>query len=374
MIAPVAPPRRRLAWALLRVLAPLLAGCLTAPVPTPVEVAAPTATAAAPPLPPAGGRIAFLSDRTAGRRELWIINPDGSHATALLPGQTMDAAPVWSPDGTRLAYVAGLNGKSQIGVLLVNADNTPGQTAILTTDAQSSDNTLPAWSPDNRQLAFQSNRSGAQQIYVMPAVGGPAKAIANQPPYASWPAWAPDGKTLVFAAGVDVQHTQLYSVPADGSAMPAPLTNNDRPAAGPVWAPDGKSILFLLTTSSGTHNIVTIHPDGTGQHELTSGPQEDIFPVWSPDSAWIAFFSDRGRNEDVFVLDAGSGALTNISDNPAGDLAPTWAPDSRRLAFSSNRDGAYRLYIAARDGTHLAALTSGSGDYGDGFPVWSSAR
>ena len=375
----------RLIWVLLLlvclVLPLTLTGCLVQTAP---EFVSPTATPAAPPPPPVGGRIAFLSDRNDRRRELYLINSDGSGETRLLPGQLMDAAPVWSPNGTRLAFVSDQGGKAEIGVILVPPGQPPGQSAILTTDAQGSDNTVPVWSPDGRQIAFQSNRSGNFQIYTMSATGGPVTSFPGQPAYAAWPAWSPDGKTLAFAGGPDVQHTELYTVPADGGT-PTQLTNNGRGAASPVWSPDGQALLCVIRTETGTHEIAQLRPDGSGQRSLSPPaaptgdvprPQspEDLFPLWSPDGNWIAFFSNRTGNNDIFVMDKEGAAAANITNSPGGDVSPAWAPDSRHLVFASKPAGTYRLYVIDRDGTGLAQLTNGKGEYDDSFPVWSPTK
>src|SRR5262245_14549784 len=172
--------------------------------------------------------------------------------------------------------------------------------------------------------------------------------------------------------------------------MPAPITNNDRPATSPVWMPDGTSLLFLLATPSGRHTISMINADGSGQHDITTEEPlaettvptttgrptvcdpEDIFPTPSPDGKWIAFFSLRACNNDVFIVDSSGANLTNLSNAPAGDINPSWAPDGSRLVFASNRDGPYRLYLVTRDGATIAPLTAGDGDYTDTFPTWSA--
>jgi Tol biopolymer transport system component len=106
---------------------------------------------------------------------------------------------------------------------------------------------------------------------------------------------------------------------------------------------------------------------------LSDDPGDDIWPVWSPDGQWVAFFGSRGRanGNEVLVVPAAGGPPVNVSNNPAGDIYPSWAPDSTYLVFSSTRTGPPRLYIAARDGSDSRALTPAEGDYDENFPVWS---
>lgn len=358
----------------------LLPACLT----TGPAPGAATPTPSGPPLPPVGGRIAYLSTRDGGQRELRVINPDGSRDTRLTPGASLSGPAVWSPDGARLAYPVDQKGKAQLVALAVNADNSPGAAVILSADAPTSDNTSPVWSPDGKAIAFQSNRTGSYQIYTVPAAGGPVQSFPNQPAYARQPAWSPDGKTLVFSGGASSTATELYSVAAAGGS-PVQITNSGRAAALPEWAPDGASLLFLAQTSDGTHNIAQVHPDGGGERTLTTPPPtppdsgtrprspDDLYPVWSPDGAWIAFFSNRPGENDIYVMDKDGAALTDLTNSPAGDIFPSWAPDGSRLVYASRGDEGYRLRIVARDGTHLTPLTDGSGAYDDSFPTWSAA-
>ena len=154
---------------------------------------------------PAGGSPGFAPRRGEIPGTLWLIRPDGSGATPfpITQQQPVDSIPVWSPDGTRLAYQSPQNGKDQIYVVTVQPDNTPGDTVLA--DRQRSRTTtirFRAWSPDGTQIVYQSGSGGAFQLYTMKASGtGHPRPVAGLPPYAGQPAWSPDGTHFAFSGG-----------------------------------------------------------------------------------------------------------------------------------------------------------------------------
>lgn len=342
------------------------------PEPTPIVSNPPTATPdpAAPPLP--GGRIAFVrvpTGQTTGA--LWIIRPDGTGATPIAVAPQVDSLPVWSPDGTRIAYQAPMNGRDQIYVVAINPDNTAGTAVLLTATQQDNDNTLPAWSPDGTQVVYQSGQGTNFQLYVMNADGSNRpRPIANLPPYAGHPAWSPDGTLIAFSGGASAtQGREIYTTaPAGGPAVR--LTGNARDAYFPRWSPDGSAIAFMLRQPQTQFNdIYRVAADGSGQVAVADSPGDDAGQVWSPDGQWIAFFSSR--TNDVYVAPAGGGPAVNVSQSGSGNIYPSWGPDSTYLVFSSNRTGRYRLHLADRSGAGGRLLTPRDGDYDERFSVWT---
>ena len=354
----------------------LLAGCdfplPNGPAPTPIVSDPPTATPdpAAPPLP--GGRIAFVrvpDGQTTG--PLWIIRPDGTGATQIAVAQQVDSLPVWSPDGTRIAYQAAENGRDQIYVVTINPDNTAGTAVLLTATQRENDNTLPAWSPDGTQVVYQSGQGANFQLYVMNADGSDRpRQIADLPPYAGHPAWSPDGTRIAFSGGASAtQGREIYTTPpAGGPALR--LTGNERDAYFPRWSPDGTAIAFMLRQAQTQFNdVYRIAADGSGQVAVGDSPGDDSGQVWSPDGQWIAFFG--GGTNDVYVAPAGGGPAVDVSRSGTGNIYPSWGPDSTYLVFSSNRTGRYRLHLADRTGATVRALTPADGASDERFPVWT---
>jgi Tol biopolymer transport system component len=147
-----------------------LATATTAVLTTAFLAATPGVPASAVVAGPAG-QIAFQSERD-GDFEIWAVNPDGSAPTKLTDNTVLDADPMWSPDGTRLAFVrAGSCANPCRAIWVMNADGT-GASALtpFTSGVQDSG---PTWSPNGDTIAFASTRSGGvKHIFSVPASGG----------------------------------------------------------------------------------------------------------------------------------------------------------------------------------------------------------
>ena len=79
--------------------------------------------------------------------------------------------------------------------------------------------------------------------------------------------------------------------------------------------------------------------------------------------------SSYSASGNLVLIDARSGAITQLTEGEHRDCHPQWSPEGQRIAFSSNRTGQYEIYVIERDGTGLMQVTHGDGDKDD--PAWS---
>lgn len=100
-------------------------------------------------------------------------------------------------------------------------------------------------------------------------------------------------------------------------------------------APDGTTVVFDLLG-----HLYEMPIAGGDAGALTSGRSWNMFPRYSPDGGRIAFTSDRGGSDDVWVLDRATGELENVSDLADCVYRPTWSADGRRLFGTTLEDDA----------------------------------
>ena len=284
---------------------------------TPTPRLVPTAAPAIPIAPaPAGGRIAFQSDRD-GNAEIYAMNADGSGLNRLTHNSASDWLPEWSPDGGRIAFTSNRDGNNEIYAM--NADGS-GQTRLTVNGANDED---PTWSPDGRRIAFRSDRDGNAEIYAMNADGSGLNRLTVNGAWDWWPAWSPDGGRIAFTSDRD-GNNEIYVMNSDGSDATR-LTDNSTDDYFPSWSPDGQRIAFH-SYRDGDNEIYVMNSDGSGEVQLTDNSANDAVPSWSSDGRRIAFYSTRGGNRDIYAMTANGSGQTRLTYNNADDWDPAWSP------------------------------------------------
>lgn len=396
----------------------------------PTVAHAPVARAAMsePAISPDHREIAFVSGG-----DIWTVPAAGGEARLLISHPAYDSRPLYSPDGTRLAFMSTRTGGGDIYILtLAN-----GQLKRLTFDDVPEQ--LDSWSRDGRSIYFSSGTkdvNGMNDIYRVSVDGGTPMAVSDDRFVQEyWSAPSPsDPNTIVFTGKgrtvsdwwrkghAHIDESQIWLAHFGGSTPQyEQVTNDDAKDAWPMWSGDGKT-LYYISDLGGSENVWSKPTSGGSAKQLTSFKNgrvvwptiandgrtivfERNFTVWSLDVAsgkasevpitlrgaspspgmehqtvtsgfQSLALSPDGRKiafiarGDVFAASARDGGdATRITATPELEAQVSWAPDSRRLAYVSSRDGVGHIYMYDAASRIETKLTSGTTN--DVSPSWS---
>ena len=258
------------------------------------------------------GRIAFQS-RADGDWDVYVMDADGTGVVNLTdgPGGPDDAAPDWSPDGTRIAYTtAPPRGDDGPEIWVMDADG--GAKQQLTDTSGGDATTGPRWSPDGTRIAYTLHPSGSSDsdVYTM-AADGSDKVDVTSPwevlGYGDYePTWSPDGQRLVFSGvreGDDGGGAyEIIVANADGSGQQGigGVLDHSGEVRWPSFSPDGQKIAYArYEFFTFDWDVWVMNPDGSGKENLTQSGAFDAFPSWSPDGTRIVFSSNRSGGTDL---------------------------------------------------------------------------
>jgi dipeptidyl aminopeptidase/acylaminoacyl peptidase len=340
---------------------------------------------------PVGGAAVLAFDSNG---DLFTIRADGNDRHQLTDGPERDAVPVWSPDGTRIAF----RRTDADGTSVAVTDAGGGTPRTLFHSASPAGGECvphaPAWSPDSDWLVFPDddcarftdlyvasadNRSAAR-TFLAPGMVGTAPA---------WSAGPGDGPSIAFV-GKDAEGEGIFVARVEAGIDAQPPISAFRisdpdpslhwaesgwaPLAAPSWSPDGLWVAAAAGTTTnciyattGTMDAFVIKVWRPGQSAMAAGDAKEYNPIWSPDGQTIAFqrivdpseyIDNRPCTMAVWIADVVDMGVTNerqLSVRTTDDAQPPlWSPDGTRIVGNTIhvRDGVEHgdLYIETIDG------------------------
>lgn len=259
-------------------------------------------------------RIAYeYRDPKSTRKDLWVVNFDGSGAQALTTNNLLNLSPAWSPDGRKVVFTSYLKRRPDLYLM----DIATGNAKVLS--AKTGTNMGGAFSPDGKSIAAAMSFEGDSEIYAMSADGGEPVRLTRNAAIDVQPAWSPDGKQIAFTSD-RTGNPKVFVMDASGANV-TPLNKDNRYYSSAAWSPRGDWIAFC---SRDDGNIWLTKADGSETKRLTNGEGLNEDPSWSPDGRYVVFSSNRAGSFDLWGADSVSGLATRLTDRPGDERNPAW--------------------------------------------------
>ncbi len=329
-------------------------------------------------------------------------------------------APKFSPDGKRIAYTISewdrKDNRRVSHIWLVSAEGGPS-TKLTNGDKGE---TSPEWSPDGSRIAFLADRDKGVQVWLISVDGGEAEKLTSEENNVQSFRWSPDGKSVAFitrdtpgdkadrekrrkerfdaiVVDSDFSYSHLWAINVETKEKKR-LTEGSFTVTNPKWSPDSAAIAFVMSKSGAQESpfidisedrntdLYIISADGGALRRLTTNPGPDSNPQWSPDGKWIAYTANPDQKSwaakiDLFLIALTGGAPRNLTQDfhesvsgaGPGGLNLAWAPDSKTLYFSSAVGTYTHIFSVPAEGGKAARITRENRNYGGfdiaGYPV-----
>lgn len=295
---------------------------------TAATTAGPTTPAATVPGPSApvftegdpSGRILFARCKSATVCALFAINPaDGTETGPLTKAGGFAVDPAISNDGKRVVYT------TKVGLRIRPIDG-----GAIVTHSTGTNDLNPYWSPDDSKLVFVAarTRDPAPNEDLEIRLDGVTDTGSSEPLTTNDvedhdPVFTPDGLSVIWVQGKD-NGRELKMINLESRDV-KDLTSDEFNDVDPAVSPDGKQVVFA--SKRGTGNSFDLFLLDLATLDITPLPTmagDEHDPAWSPGGRYIVFSGGDPAKNDLFILDLADSSVDPLTSGAERDLAPSW--------------------------------------------------
>jgi tricorn protease len=284
-----------------------------------------TAVRTYPVFSPDGRWLAF-TDETEGRHPTVYVMPSGGGVgKTLLPADSSGVAIGWSPDSQGLLVLVMVDSRPRIRAYSLSGDVEREMPALRKA-------AFVDLSPDGHRFLWRTLNGDSWDMGISDEADSTWHALEETPEWETDACFGPGAGdiTLVRQATYNAPTSDLgiYSMKTHSwSPLPLPKAQNKEP----VWDP-GKTLLAFISDRAGSGDLWIYDSKNTRLVQITSGPEEDLDPAWSPDGASVVV-SRKVTSSHVFAGNPRTFEKVQITEGEARDYFPRCSPDGRWVAF-----------------------------------------
>ncbi len=264
-------------------------------------------------------RIAYVTsarDKKTLTSRLQVSDTDGYNPQTLLTSDQPIMSPVWSPDGSELAYVSFESGQAEIFTHNI-------RTGVRKSRAKFKGlNGSPAWSPNGKKLAMTLSKDGNPEIYVLTLANNKLQRITNHWSIDTEAAWMPDGKSLIYTSSRSGK-PQLYKQAATAGERPERLTYEGNYNASASISADGKSVTYVHG-SGNVYRIAVLELATKSSRILTDGPLDES-PSYAPNNSMVLFASQEKQQAVLAAVSIDGRQKQRLAVTEGEVREPSWA-------------------------------------------------
>ena len=186
----------------------------------------------------------------------------------------------------------------------------------------------PVFSPDGSQIAFISTRDKKTGLYVMPTAGGAERLVLQKEGMFLEPVWTPDGRSLVYS----FIYNDSHAIEDEKKKKEAPLY---RHITRLYYRWDGMGF-----RPQDSFHIYSVEVESGRETQLTNSKYDDLMPSVSPDGRQIVYMSNHSRNPDLdglrgdlFLVSIKGGKIKKIPTPDGPVWMPVFSPDGKKIAY-----------------------------------------